>query len=61
MACGLMLDLFRDYRLIFIWSSTFFILAGTMSVLLFRHWKRLGGDKHYTPPITAGLQPTQSA
>ena len=61
MACGLVLDLFKDYRLIFVWSSTFFILAGTMSVLLFRHWKRLGGDKHYTPPATAGLPPSQSA
>jgi MFS family permease len=61
MVCGLVLDLFRDYRLIFIWSSTFFILAGTMSVSLFRHWKRLGGDKHYSPPLTVGLRPAQSA
>ena len=61
MACGLVLDLFKDYRLIFIWSCAFFILAGTMSVSLFRHWKRLGGDKHYTPPVSGGLRSAQSA
>jgi hypothetical protein len=50
--CGLMLDLFQDYRMVFIWSSTFFILAALMSVSIFRHWKRLGGHEHYTPPQT---------
>jgi MFS family permease len=50
--CGLLLDLFQDYRMVFIWSSTFFILAALMSVSIFRHWKRLGGDEHYTPPQT---------
>jgi MFS family permease len=47
---GFVLDIFKDYRLIFVWSSVFFILAAIMSVSLFRHWKKLGGDKHYTPP-----------
>ena len=49
-ACGLLLDLFKDYRVVFFWSSTLFTLAAIMSVSLFRHWKRLGGDEHYLPP-----------
>ncbi len=50
LVCGLVLDAFKDYRMIFIWSSTFFTLATIMSISLYRHWKRLGGDKHYVPP-----------
>lgn len=55
-ACGLLLDLFKDYRMVFIWSSTLFTLAAIMSVSLFRHWIRLGGDEHYSPPAAGGLR-----
>lgn len=60
-ACGLLLDLFKDYRVVFIWSSTLFTVAAIMSVLLFRHWKRLGGDELYMPPATSGsrLEPSE--
>jgi MFS family permease len=49
--CGFVLDLFKDYRMIFIWSSAFFTIAAFMSISLYRHWKRLGGDQNYSPPI----------
>lgn len=50
LVCGLVLDLSKDYRMIFIWSSVFFTVAAAMSISLYKHWKRLGGDAHYVPP-----------
>ncbi len=50
LVCGLVLDSLQDYRMIFVWSSAFFALATFMSISLYRHWKRLGGDAHYVPP-----------
>lgn len=50
LVCGLVLDLSKDYRMIFIWSAVFFTVAAAMSISLYKHWKRLGGDAHYVPP-----------
>ena len=51
--CGVVLDSFKDYRMIFVWSSTFFTIATFMAISLYKHWKRLGGDTHYIPPGSA--------
>ena len=54
--CGIVLDIFKDYRMVFVWSATFFLIATVMSISLFQHWKRLGGDKNYTPPGCTEVQ-----
>lgn len=51
--CGMLLDGIRDYRYVFIWSAGFAVAGGICCISLFRHWKRLGGDKGYTPPDTS--------
>lgn len=38
------------YRMIPAWRIPFLVLALVCCVLLLREWKRLGGEKHYTPP-----------
>lgn len=52
MVCGALLDQFRDYRFIFAWSGTFALAGIIFGISLYRHWLRLGGDDHYTPPAT---------
>ena len=41
-----------NYRYIFFWNGTFQIVSLGMYVWLFMYWKKLGGDKGYTPPDT---------
>ena len=48
--CGWFLETTRDYRYIFAWCGVSVLLAFASSVMLFRHWKKLGGDLNYTPP-----------
>ena len=45
------------YRMIPAWRLPFLVLATLFLCLLFREWKRHGGEKNYTPPLppTAGL------
>jgi len=38
------------YRFAPLWSLTFIALSGYVTILVFREWKRLGGDKSYEPP-----------
>lgn len=39
------------YRFVPVWSFFFMALAAVMTALIYREWKKLGGDKHYRPPI----------
>ena len=39
------------YRFVPIWSFFFMALASLATLLIFREWKKLGGDKAYRPPI----------
>ncbi|MBC2594418.1 MFS transporter [Ruficoccus amylovorans] len=51
--CGALLEGIRDYRYVFIWSAAFSLVGAIFGVALFRQWKQLGGDEHYTPPETS--------
>jgi maltose/moltooligosaccharide transporter len=44
------------YCLIPVWVLFFNALALVFMVLLYRSWKRYGGDAHYVPPLPAHLQ-----
>lgn len=48
---GWLLGIFKDYRLLFLWTSFFNLLGFFCATSLFLHWKRLGGDKNYSPPV----------
>ncbi len=48
---GLLLDAMKDYRWIFLWSATFAAGGAVTVLLVIRHWKALGGDKAYVPPL----------
>ena len=39
------------YRFVPVWSFFFMMLSAGMTLLVFREWKKLGGDKSYRPPI----------
>jgi len=56
---GAFLDLMKSfsrdgdfyYRYVPVWVVFFTALAVVMTILVYREWKRLGGDKSYRPPI----------
>ncbi len=39
------------YRFVPVWSFFFMVLAAVATLLIFKEWKRLGGDQHYRPPL----------
>ena len=47
--CGWMIAALRDYRYVFLWCAVCSVLCGVASVLVYLHWKKLGGDKDYKP------------
>jgi MFS family permease len=57
-AAGLFIDFIRylfngsdfAYRFIYLWMTFFLAIAAVMSILLYREWYRLGGDKNFHPP-----------
>lgn len=49
--CGWFMDVIKDYRYLFLWSGVSAALATAFSVLVFRHWKQLGGDAGYVAPV----------
>jgi hypothetical protein len=51
--CGWMMDVIKDYRYLYIWGGFFSALCMATTFSLYRHWKRLGGDEAYVPPVTA--------
>jgi hypothetical protein len=38
------------YRFAPIWPLPFLIIGIFFLFMLYRNWKKLGGDEHYTPP-----------
>lgn len=42
------------YRLVPAWSVVFMALAAGVTVLIYREWKKFGGDKDYHPPVKDG-------
>ena len=52
-ACGKFLDLVGDNRFLFLWFSAFTAFGLVMTLLVYRDWKRLGGDDSYVPPLSA--------
>ena len=55
--CGWLMDWLKDYRYLYFWSGTSAALAMISAISLYRHWKRLGGDKGYIPPETSTCNP----
>jgi Na+/melibiose symporter-like transporter len=51
--CGLLLDLTKDYRWVFLWLSVFAGAGAFITFMVLRHWKLLGGDAKYVPPEKA--------
>jgi len=47
---GHLIEVVKDYRVIFLWTGVAVILGAVANVILYVQWKRLGGDKHYVPP-----------
>lgn len=58
LAAGLFIDATKSfcgdpnfaYRFIFVWSTVFSILTAIVTVMMYRHWYRLGGSCHFHPP-----------
>jgi Na+/melibiose symporter-like transporter len=50
---GKFMDYVGDYRLQFIWTAVFWVLALPSMVMLYRGWKRHGGPEHYVPPTAS--------
>jgi maltose/moltooligosaccharide transporter len=49
---GLMMDLSNNhYRLAFLWTAVLSVAAALPMALVIRHWKKLGGEEHYVPPL----------
>ena len=48
--CGWLIQWVHDYRYLFAWCAWCALMSLLMSVLVYRHWQRLGGDKNYAPP-----------
>jgi hypothetical protein len=51
----------RAYLFLPIWQMLCFAGMLVSVVLLYRSWKRYGGDEHYVPPLPAGLIDEQAA
>ena len=45
-------DSLRSYRYIAVWQAAFAFVTFSLCYGVYRHWKRLGGDAGYTPPLT---------
>jgi maltose/moltooligosaccharide transporter len=49
--CGMLLDVTKDYRWVFLWCAVWSAAGATITFAVLLHWKRLGGDSHYVPPV----------
>ena len=50
-ACGKFLDRMHSHRYVFLWTFCLSLLGSVFIALVYRDWKRLGGDEHYEPPL----------
>jgi MFS-type transporter involved in bile tolerance (Atg22 family) len=50
--CGVLLDVTKDYRWVFLWASVWAGAGALITYIVLRHWKALGGDAFYIPPTT---------
>jgi MFS family permease len=48
--CGHLLETMKDYRFIHVWCGSCTLVGFFMSVVLYCHWRKLGGDAGYQPP-----------
>lgn len=55
--CGLLLGHLRDYRYVFIFCGLCTTATFVALIALYVQWKRLGGDKGFTPPIVGATAP----
>lgn len=51
-ACGKFLDLVGNNRFLFLWFAGFAGFGLVMTLLVYRDWKKLGGDEGYVPPLS---------
>ncbi len=58
---GMLLGVIRDYRYIYVLSGLCTVLALIATWTLFLQWKKLGGDKHFTPPEVGGASTVSPA
>ena len=49
--CGQLLDFVKDYRVLFLWSGVCASISAAFTLSVFHHWKQLGGDAGYVPPM----------
>jgi len=56
-AIGLLMEYIRDYRYAYLFSGLSNVLALLACFALFRHWRKLGGDAGFTPPLPTTVQP----
>jgi hypothetical protein len=42
----------QNYRYAYLWSGFFYIASLVCLLVVYRYWKKLGGDKGYQPPAT---------
>jgi MFS family permease len=52
--CGFLLGMVRDYRYLFIFCGVCTSLAFLALITLYVQWKKLGGDRQFSPPNTIG-------
>lgn len=55
--CGFLLGQLRDYRYVFLFCGLCTTATFVALIALFLQWKRLGGDKKFTPPAVGTLAP----
>ena len=52
-ACGKFLDRVGDNRFLFLWFSAWAAFGLVMTILVYRDWKKMGGDDGYVPPLSS--------
>lgn len=50
-AMGAVLDWTKSNRYVFLWMFVFQALGTVLAVMVYRDWKKLGGDEAYQPPV----------
>ena len=48
--CGFFFDYVKDYRYVFLWPVPFYLAGAWTAWLVYRRWKRMGGEAGYLAP-----------